>query len=223
MFLLNTQLKVSTVLLLLLIIILPQSAKAFDINPAIKSAIIPGWGQISIDRNYGFAMMSGEVLLWSSYFYSVREQKLQDRQSYEYALKYAHVNPGDYSKDYMSNLGKYNSSGFEAGGYNDWVRKMALYYYTGNPEAIQQYIDEHSIKEDEAWAWDSSANRVKYKSMRYNIHELKNTAQVISGLVIANHLLSTIDILRLRNRWKNVRPSIQYNRNTTTLNLNLDF
>jgi hypothetical protein len=199
------------------------SATPYVISPLLKSALLPGWGQLSIDRSYGYGMLTSEALIWSSYFYNSNEQKLKDRQSYEHALKFAHINPGDYPSQYYRDLAKYDTSGFSAGGYNAMIRTTAQSLFPDNLAAQQQYIDANAIPDEMSWQWDDFTYRRKYASMRNQILELKDQAQIITGLVIANHLISTIDMLRLRKHWANVHTSVQYYRNTPVLNLCIDF
>jgi hypothetical protein len=199
------------------------TAKKFIISPLLKSAVLPGWGQVSIDRSYGYAFLTGEALSWSAYYYAKTEQKLKGRASYEYALEFAHVNPGNYSDQYYRDLAKYNSSGYETGGYNAMVRQAALNLPNATLEEQQAYIDAHAIPDDMAWNWDSTNFRKKYTALRNDILVLKDQAQIMTGVLIANHLVSTIDILRLKKHWKNVQPSVQYYKNTAFLNLSVGF
>ncbi|MFO7660879.1 MAG: hypothetical protein R6V77_08195, partial [Candidatus Cloacimonadaceae bacterium] len=199
------------------------SAKPFRINPLLKSALVPGWGQVSLDRNYGYGMIASEVLLWSTLFYHNTEQELKDQESYEFALKFAHINPGSYSSQYYRDLAKYDTSGFEAGGYNALVRENAINLYPDNYALQQAYIDENAIPDEMAWTWDSYQQRKDYSSTRKEILELKDRAQLITGLIIANHVLSSIDMLRLKKDWGTVQPSFSLYKDTPVLNLRVDF
>jgi hypothetical protein len=196
-------------------------AKAFLINPFFKSAIIPGWGQLSLGNSYGYTMLSGEILFWSGYLYNNNEQKLQNRASFDYALKYSHINPGNYSNQYFRDLSKFDSSGFSAGGYNAMVRQTAIELFQYDPVAQQAYIDENIYPDD--MSWESYQLRKKYSGMRKDILELKDQAQIFTGLIIANHLISGIDMLRQRKHWNNVHTSIQYYNNTPVLFMNVEF
>ena len=74
-------------------------------------------------------MLASEVLLWSASYYTSNEISLQNRSTYEYALKFAHIYPGSYDSQYYRDLAKYNSSGYEAGGYNAMIRQTAIDMY----------------------------------------------------------------------------------------------
>jgi hypothetical protein len=210
--------------IILLITIIPQSINAGILKPSpfLKSALVPGWGQLSIDKNYGYGMLTSEVLLWSTYFYNVNEQDLKHEASYEYALKFANVNPGKYSAQYYRDLTRYNSSGFEAGGYNAMVRQYAISAFS-DPASQQAYIDANAIPDEMSWQWESTDRRKKYSTMRKEILEMKDTAQVLTGVIIANHIISGIDMLRQKKHWKNVNTSVGYLHNTPILNLEVKF
>lgn len=209
--------KILLIIILILIIFTWNNnldSQVISLNPVIKSALIPGWGQLSIDRSYGIGLLASEVLLWSSFIYNANEQNLKDRESYEFALKYAHINPGEYSSQYFRDLSKYDSSGFEAGGYNAMVRQTAIDLYPDDQFAQQVYINDNSISDQLSWQWDNFQLRKNYSTMRKDILEYKDRVQVLTGVIMANHLISTIDILRLRPHWKKIKPQVQYYRNS---------
>lgn len=201
----------------------PAFAKKFKIHPLLMSVVVPGSGQLSLNHNYGYGMLTGEVLAWSSYLYSSNEQKLKGRESYEYALKFAHINPGSYNESYYTDLTKFMSSGYDAGGYNASIRQEALSHLEWSVEMQQEYIDAHAIPEDKSWSWDSSQDRKRFSTIRKDILVLQDQAQVITGIIIANHILSTIDMLRLKKQWHNFDASFRYQHHTAMLNLRLKF
>ena len=219
----NIYLKMVIVFIILFVSISIQ-AKRYTINPFIKSALIPGWGQVSLNHPYGYGMMTSEVLLWSGYLYNKNEQDLKDNASYDYAIKYSHINPAHYSAQYYRDLTKYDSSGFSAGGYNAMIRQQAIQLYPSDPTAQQEYINANAYSEEMSWSWDSYQLRKKYSTMRKDLLELKDQAQLFTGLLIANHIISGVDMLRQRKHWgDNVHTSVQYYRNSPALFMNVDF
>ncbi|HOD17520.1 MAG TPA: hypothetical protein PLF50_02040 [Candidatus Cloacimonadota bacterium] len=223
MFIRLKNLKIFLLLLVFSCLFFALPAKIYTPNPLLKSALIPGWGQLSLNHSYGYAMLTAEILCWSDYYYATTEQDLKERSSYEYALKFAHINPGKYSSQYYRDLAKFNSSGFDAGGYNAMVRQEAINLFPADLAAQQQYIEEKGIPADKAWNWDSISNRNKYAAMRKDILELKDQAQIITGVLIANHIFSSIDMLRLKPQWKNVHASVRYHNSQPELNLSVNF
>lgn len=214
---------VIVVALFTMAIIMPLSSVRLTVNPFLKSVLVPGWGQLTQGNASGYAMLTAEAMFWSAKFYTDSEQTLRDRDSYEYALKYAHINPGKYSDQYYRDLTIYASSGYDAGGYNAMVRSKALEDYPYDPQLQQQYINENIYPNDLAWQWDSVQNKKKFSTKRKEILELQDQTKIITGLLIANHLVSGIDMLRQRKRWHNATPSFGYYKDTPTLNLMLNF
>jgi hypothetical protein len=214
-----------TILFIVLLIAISGclQAKVLTVNPFLKSAVLPGWGQVNQGHPYGYAMLTGEVILWSSYIYNKNEETIKHRESYEYALKFAHINQGHYSSDYYRNLSKYSSSGFDAGGYNAMVRQTAIDMFQADPIAQQAYINENMIPDSKSWTWDTGSDRKKYSSMRKDILVIKDRVQIMTGLIIANHIFSSIDMLRQRKHWTNVHPSVGYLQDIPTFNVSLDF
>lgn len=162
----------------------------------LLSLAVPGFSQINSGRNYGYAMLATEATLIGTMFYLSSESQLMRDESYSYALKFAHIEPQDYDSEFLKNLGRYNSSGFEADGFNATVRRTALNLYPEDPVAQQLYIDEHSYGEAEYWRWDSVADRAKYNKLRNDAADLESYGKLAVGVMLFNHLMSGIDVLR---------------------------
>jgi len=189
----------------------------------LRSILIPGWGQIASGRNYGYAMLASEVTLISSLLYLDAEEDLKRDEAYHYALKFAHIEPGSHSEDYFRDLSKYNSSGFEAGGYNDMVRRDAIRLYPNQPDLQQQYIDANIYGEDLSWNWDNPANRTEYVSYRKKANELKDYAKVATGVLVFNHLISGIDVFRFSRKRVKAQAYMSVQDGSPILNLEIPF
>lgn len=209
------------ILLLILLAILPvlgqNRAGAF-----VLSAALPGSFQISQGNNYGYAMLGAEVGLWGTLFYLSNEQKLSQAEYLDYAIRYAHINPGEYSQDYYSHLSRYSSSGFEAGGYNAMIRQQARDIYPDDAAAQQQYIDANIYSEDLSWQWESLANRREYNKIRIYNKNLKDYSKIATGVLVLNHLISTIDFLRYP-LGENSKVSFGFNGDKTMLLMDYKF
>lgn len=180
----------------------------------IQSLAVPGLSQIRADRDYGYAMLAAEVGIISTMWFLNTEEKLKEREFYEYALKYAHIAPGSYEDQYYRMLSRYNSSGFEAGGYNAMIRERAMEIYPNDPLQQQTYIDNNSIPDDQSWAWDSAENRGAYSKIRIHTQDLRDYSLMAVGVLIANHLISGIDVLRYFSESKRSQFSMKlYNGN----------
>ncbi|HPB18324.1 MAG TPA: hypothetical protein PLL35_00580 [Candidatus Cloacimonas sp.] len=186
----------------------------------LKSLAVPGWSQISSGKDYGYAMLTAEVLVIGSIYYCNSESKVLKQESYEYAVKFAHLNPNGYSDDFYKQLARYESSGFDAGGYNNWVRQTAIELYPDNPELQQQYIEENAYGADKYWYWDSSNHRSEYNKIRNRSMDYDNYALVAGGVLILNHLVSTIDALRITAPNKKAGVAFNFLNKTPILQIN---
>ncbi|HPH94061.1 MAG TPA: hypothetical protein PKU76_04055 [Candidatus Cloacimonas sp.] len=186
----------------------------------LKSFVVPGWSQISSERNYGYAMLTAEAVIIGSIYYFHSESKVLEQECYEYAIKFAHLHPNGYNDDFFKHLARYESSGFDAGGYNNWVRQTAIDLYPDNPEMQQQYINDNAYGNDKYWYWDSSNHRSEYNKIRNRSMDYDNYALVAGGIIILNHLVSTIDVLRWTAPGNKANLSFNLQDKTPILQLN---
>jgi len=206
--------------LLVLVSAMPAKSKGFEM---LKSLAIPGFAQVTNGRSYGYAMMASEAGIISSMIYFNNEEKLKAREAYEYALKYAHINPGDYPDQYFRTLSRYNSSGFDAGGYNNEVRETAMQLYPGDPAAQQQYIDANAIPDDQAWNWDSTDIRGRYSKIRIQSQDMRDYGSIAVGVLILNHLVSGVDVLRFFTEKARSQVYFDYRDHNPMLMLNIQW
>jgi hypothetical protein len=197
---------------------LAAKSKGFEM---LKSLAVPGLSQVTNGRAYGYAMMASEVGIISSMMYFNNEEKLKAREAYEFALKFAHINMGKYSDQYFRTLSRYDSSGFEAGGYNYEVLETARQIYPHDPEAQQQYVDANAIPDDQAWNWDSTETRGKYSKIRIKSQDMRDYGSIAVGVLILNHLVSGVDVLRFFTESARSQVYIDYDGDKALLMLNI--
>ncbi|OQB07640.1 MAG: hypothetical protein BWY18_00261 [Candidatus Cloacimonetes bacterium ADurb.Bin211] len=188
------------ILILLLTVSLAAESRGLKV---LKSMVVPGLTQIQDGRNYGYAMLSAEAGIISTLFYFNAEEDLRAQKYYEYAIKFAHIEPGKYDDQYFRNLSRYNSSGFEAGGYNAKIREEAIQLYPNDPIQQQIYIDEHCYPDEYSWNWDSLEHRRNYSKLRIQTRDLQNYGKLTMGVLIVNHIISGIDALRYTSQKPN--------------------
>jgi len=194
----NTNSKLYAVLLIILLLGSLQATPSPKIA-FLKSAILPGWGQLESGSKSGLFFLTSEVLLWSTKYYYDNEADLKETASKKYAINFAGIDPeGSYNDDYFYLLTRYNSSGYESGGYNSFV-------YLNEPqpedfeeeddfeEAYQNYYAENTlISENKSWLWKSREHRHDYAILRKRIIQYGDYSQTMVGVIIANHLVSAI-------------------------------
>lgn len=217
-----SQIKYLCALILLLALAASLAAESTGLQLA-QSLVLPGLSQIRGGRSYGYGMLSAEAALISSLLYLNEEARLKTQEFYEYALKYAHIEPGDYDDSYFRDLSKYNSSGYEAGGYNAFIREEALRLFPNDPAQQQIYIDEHIYEGGLAWNWDSVDNRGEYVQIRTEAQNMRDYRMLAVGVMIVNHLISGIDVLRFNANDRQAQVYLDIKDRSPMLMLNLQW
>lgn len=201
-------------LLLLMIIIFCSSLQAEEINrrkQMFKSALIPGWGELSQQKNSGYIFLTAEVILWSSVFYFQQESDLKNKASINYAVKYAHIDPEiEITDDYLRDLKKYLSSGYNSGGYNAGVVETAQALYPDDPHAQTEYIENHVYSDEYYWEWEDKTRRYDYAILRKRIVQYSGYIKGITGAIIANHLISALNSLLIANKKDNLTFDVRF-------------
>jgi hypothetical protein len=168
----------------------------------LKAVAVPGWQQVSAGKNYGYAMLASELAIVGSVIYLNNESDVLLQDSYEYAIKFAHLQPGSYDSKFYNSLSRFESSGFDANGYNAMIRQTAMSMYPYDALAQQQYIDQNSYQDDKYFSWDSPQHRSQYNKLRNSSHDFEDYASVAVGVLILNHLVSGVDYLLFSSRDK---------------------
>lgn len=178
----------------------------------LKSAVVPGWGQLSVDKNYGFAFLLAEASFWSMRLYYLQENDNNALASYNYARKYADVDPvGRFPNQFYEDMRHYASSGYEQGGYNAHIVAEAADKYESDPQAQQEYIANNVYDEAHYWSWASDDNQAHYSGYRRNIDQYQDYLKLVGGVIAANHIIGAIDALRLSNYLKHVQFGVEQN------------
>jgi hypothetical protein len=179
-----------------------------------RSLLIPGWGELSQKNSSGYVFLTSELLLWSSRYYYLEEADLKDKASFDYAVKFANIDPNqDYSNEYFFHLKRYDSSGYETGGYNAYIVELAKNLYPEDLEAQTEYINANAYSDEYFWQWDDDNKQHEYAILRKRIIQYNDYAKTIVGAILANHLISAINSLRINSRLKRLQAGIEFNSN----------
>ncbi|MCF7792624.1 MAG: hypothetical protein K9N09_00875 [Candidatus Cloacimonetes bacterium] len=180
-------------------------------SKALKSALIPGWGELSMKKSSGYFFMGTELILWAATFYFDNEIDLKEKASKNYAYKYAHINTDiELTEDYLYDVKKYMSSGYEAGGYNAKIVEQAMAMFPDDPAAQTAYIDENTYSDEYYWNWDDTERKHDYAILRKRMTQYDGYIKGITGGIIANHLFSAINSLMIANKINNVELSMDF-------------
>ena len=201
----NTNFKITSIILCALTLITAPIYAQSNIKNAAKSALIPGWGELSLGNDTGYIFLAGEAALWASRFYFEKESDLKIRQSKQFAYNNANMSTYDVSPEIWALMERYNSSGFEIGGYNEYILTEAYRRHPNNPAERTKYIDENKLPDDIHWDWGDRDTRGQYQI--FIKHSLNNSdyAKVIGGTIMANHIISFLNAIRVGNKTKNIQ------------------
>ena len=169
----------------------------------LRSLTIPGWGQATLGHKgsaKAFALV--EAAVWTS-FVAFRVQQAMRTDTY---LRTAQLSAGidlhDDDDEFRSIVGAYASSDE----YNLLVvSRDAANLYLSDPdnpdiEGYRAYIEEHSLKGDQAWRWSDEQSFLRYGDQRQFAQKAGLRANTALGLAIANRLVSALHAARLAGR-----------------------
>ena len=178
----------------------------------LKSLILPGWGELSNNSKTGYVTLTSELVLLSTHFFYSNEIDLLKEEAYQYAIKFAGINSGEYTDQYWVNLTRYSSSGFEPGGFNSYVYQDALTLYPNDSEMQQQYIDSYKIPDSKSWNWNSKVDRAHFSHIRVDQRSAEDIAKTLVGVITLNHLVSGVNAARVALKLKKVNLKVSLNK-----------
>lgn len=160
-------------------------------RPAVlKSAILPGWGQHSLGHSTrGWVFMGLEATTWLGVGLSYLEGSFNESDYVDLAMEEAGVSAGSRSSDFLDDLADFSSSGE----YNDYVRRLARYYYPDDPEAQREYYERHSRYGGDSWSWSSESARIRFEERLRKSRQWYRRAMYIGAFALVNRVVSAID------------------------------
>ena len=154
--------------------------KPFELNPVLKSSLIPGWGEAVLENNKRARLFSSiELSLWTACLATYTASYHQMLQYQSFAVEHAGVDADNKDHKYWVDIGNY------------------IDLDQHNLEHLRwRYLDE-IYNESDYWLWDNKNNMKNFESMRIRSDMLAKTGEYVIGAIIMNHLLSAIDTLYL--------------------------
>tara|TARA_Y100001980_G_C14530746_1_gene306695 strand:- start:724 stop:1284 length:561 start_codon:yes stop_codon:yes gene_type:complete len=150
------------------------------IHPAVKSALIPGWGESSLSKpaqSRFFNLL--ELTMWSTCIGFYKFSKHQKFQYQSYAAKYAGVNRKKKNHKYWVDIGNYVSLESHNAEHLRWRQIGDIY------------------NNDFYWNWESQTHMKKFEEMRIRSDELAKYGEYTIGIITLNHIISAINSLYL--------------------------
>tara|TARA_Y100000768_G_C23924033_1_gene656502 strand:- start:84 stop:683 length:600 start_codon:yes stop_codon:yes gene_type:complete len=154
--------------------------KPFELNPVLKSSLIPGWGEAVLENNKRARLFSSiELSLWTACLATYTASYHQMLQYQSFAVEHAGVDADNKDHKYWVDIGNYIDLDQHNSEHLRW-----------------RYLDE-IYSESDHWLWDNKNNMKNFESMRIRSDMLAKTGEYVIGAIIMNHLLSAIDTLYL--------------------------
>jgi len=176
------------------------------IHPAVKSALIPGWGESSLlkpSQSRFFNLL--ELTLWSTClgFYNFSNHEKSQYQSY--ASKYAGTNQKNKNHKYWVDIGNY------------------LSLESHNAEHLRWRQIDDIYDSDYDWNWESQKHMKKFEKMRIRSDKLAKYGEYTIGIITLNHIISAINSLYLSKLIDNVKVHSFIERKEIKIQLKYDF
>ena len=154
--------------------------KPFELNPVLKSSLIPGWGEAVLENKKRARLFSSiELSLWTACLATYTASYHQMLQYQSFAVEHAGVDADNKDHKYWVDIGNYIDIDQHNSEHLRW-----------------RYLDE-IYSESDHWLWDNKNNMKNFESMRIRSDMLAKTGEYVIGAIIMNHLLSAIDNLYL--------------------------
>jgi hypothetical protein len=151
-------------------------------NSVLKSALFPGWGELSYGSKSAYLFLGAEAALWMSFAGLRYSGHVQNLDLISYARLHAGVSEYPESKEYWADLGNFIS-------YEDHEEEM-----------LENRTPENIWSADYQWNWDSQNELSEFKEL-YRKKELTllGSEFVITGMIV-NRIASVINVRYLKNK-----------------------
>lgn len=161
-----------------------------DKGTVLRSIVLPGWGQAHAGHSTRGAIFMGlEASIWTGVGVSYL-QGIFNRDDYRnLAMERAGIDVSSRDRDFQNDVGNFSSSSE----YNDYIRSLARYYYPDDPEAQQNYFDNHSRYGSDGWSWSSADARDDYDDALRISREWFRRTVYVAAFAIVNRAVSAID------------------------------
>jgi hypothetical protein len=162
---------------------------------ALRSLLIPGWGQLATGHKTQAAIFGSlELGTWTSYVTFQRQGALRRDSYFATARLFANIDLKDKDESYRKLVGQYRSSDV----YNQYVVLREATFFYEDPTERQQYIDSRSISAANAWSWGDSFDQFeRYRAERRASEQAFKNGQYALGFAIINRLVSAIAAARV--------------------------
>jgi len=202
--------KMSVVLLLSFLIVLPGITEADSgtrKGALLRSVVLPGWGQMHLGHSTrGIVFMSLDALTWAGVGLSYLEGTF-NRNDYRWlAISEAGISVSGRSGDFLDDMSDFASSSE----FNDYIYRLARYYYPDDPDAQRAYFESHALYGSDSWNWSSDAARNQFADRLRDSRQLFRRSMYIAAFAVVNRVVSAIDASLLDETQPGVYTSLSF-------------
>jgi hypothetical protein len=163
----------------------------------LRSVVLPGWGQRHLGHaGRGNIFLGVEAATWAGVALSYLEGTFAEDDFEILAAEEAGLDASGRDGDFLEDVGDFGSSSE----YNDFVHRLARYYYPDDPVAQQQYYDLHAYYGDMSWDWSSEDAREDFADALQESRQWYRRSLYIGMFAVVNRAVSAIDAALLSNR-----------------------
>lgn len=181
-----------TIILLTLFILVFSASASEEINkPAVfRSVLLPGWGEMSLGHTTrGYIFMGVEAATWIGCGLSYLEGVFY-RDDYTWlACEDAGIDVSGFDSSFLDDIGDFGSNAE----FNDYIRRLARYYYPDDPDAQRDYYESHARYGSEGWNWSSEYAMDDFAHALMRSRQWFRRSMYIAGFALVNRLVSAID------------------------------
>jgi len=162
---------------------LPGTGAAATAGKAFwMSLLVPGWGQYAAGRKTSAAsFLLTELSLWTGYWGLGQVEAARRDHFKAYAAEHAKARTSGKDTQYFDDLGFYQ----DVNQHNRFALR------DDGPNAVI-----YSGTSEFFWEWDQDESRLRYRTLRNASKTAQRQAVFVTGLVIANHLVSAVHAAR---------------------------
>lgn len=182
------------------------------LDPVIKSFILPGWGEYSLEYpEKGRTFIYSETALLMTLVGALVVSDSYTDLFKAYAADHAGINTNGKDRQFWVDIGNYSSMEAHNEEHLRFREYDALYPEDGEWD----------------WAWSSDSKRKKFRQYRVYSDTWKLGAKFVAGGIVINHIISAIDARYLKQLGEiekvSVQPSIDLVNGSSGLALSIEF
>jgi hypothetical protein len=156
---------------------------------ALKSFILPGWGQLSTGHQTQAGIFLGlEAATWASWLTFKRQGSLREQSYIDTARLYAGIDLTGQDERIRRYVGQYQSEEV----YNQYVVRREAAFFIEDPDEQAAYIAENSLGGEQSWNWTLYEDFVRYRDQRRSSESAYHNAEFVVGFALVNRLVSAV-------------------------------